>query len=143
MLKQEPNWQPLSRLPMLTAHIADGVAQAEEHLALLREGIEQPYRLDEATRARSVRAFTDTRSDLTDLFAPQGERWAAQNPGAMRRREVEAYQQLVARHLELVDQVLAAGEEMKAYTIEALIAKSDLEVGIEAVVRDLTSHRGE
>lgn len=139
MLKQEPNWQPLKMLPTLTAHIGEGIAQAEESLATLREGIEQPYRLDEALRLRSERAWTTTRNDLTELFIPQGERWAALDLGAMRRREVEAYQQLTTRHLDLVDQILAVNGELKQYTIEALMAKPDLEVGIEAVVRDLTT----
>jgi hypothetical protein len=44
----------------------------------------------------------------------------------------------VARELELVDEILALGEELKGSTIEALMAKSDLEIGIETVVRGLT-----
>ncbi len=35
-------------------------------------------------------------------------------------------------------EILALGEELKGSTIEALMAKSDLEVGIETVVRGLT-----
>ena len=31
----EPQWQPISRLPMLTAHIEQGVQLGEEHLATL------------------------------------------------------------------------------------------------------------
>jgi hypothetical protein len=139
MLSAEPNWQPISRLPQLTAIVEQGVTVAEEHLMSLREGIEQPYRLDDATVERSIRAFTDTRSDLIELFGPQGERWAAHDLGATRRKDVDRYRELVARDLELVDEILSTGEQLKAFTIEALMLKSDLEIGIEAVVRDLTN----
>ena len=138
MLEQEPNWQPVSRLAELTAHIEEGVALAGEHLATLGESREQPYRLDDATLERCVRAFRNTRADLVELFIPQGERWARLDLGATRRKDVDRYQALVARELELVDEILALGEELKGSTIEALMAKSDLEVGIESVVRGLT-----
>jgi hypothetical protein len=138
LLKQEPNWQPISRLPMIIEHMESGVALAEEALASLTEGVEQPYRLDDATVQRAIAAWTNTRLDLTELFGPQGERWAQLDLGATRRKDVARYREHVARELELVDQILAVAEQLKGLTIEALMAKSDLEVGIEAVVRDLT-----
>lgn len=138
MLKQEPNWQPISRLAELTEHMQAGVAAAEEHLATLGESVDDPYRIDDALLARSRKAFTETKSDLVELFGPQGERWAALDLGATRRKDVAAYRALVARELELTDQILALCEQLKNSTIEALLRTSDLEIGIEAIVRDLT-----
>jgi hypothetical protein len=138
MLQQEPNWQPISRLAELTEHMQAGVEMAEEQLALLGESVDQPYRIDDALLARAKKAFTTTKSDLVELFGPQGERWAALGLGATRRKDVAAYQALVARELELVEQILALCEELKDSTIEALMRKSDLDIGIEATVRDLT-----
>jgi hypothetical protein len=139
ILKQEPNWQPISRLAQFISIAEQGVALAEEQLASLRAGIDQPYRLDNATGERAIRAFTDTRADLVELFGPQGDRWAALDLGATRRKDVARFRELVAQELALVDQTLSAAEELKGYTIEALMKWSDLEIGIEAVVHDLTN----
>jgi hypothetical protein len=68
----EPSWQPLSALPMLTAHAAEGVRLAPEHLDNLREA--HPYRLDDASVARVISTWEVTRDDLDQLFAEQGRR---------------------------------------------------------------------
>jgi hypothetical protein len=129
----EPQWQPISRLPMLTAHIEQGVALAREHLATLQEARERPYLLDDATVARIARTFTQTRTDLTELYVEQGRRWQALDLGATRRKDVARYAELVDQELALVDQILALAEELKTGTIERTLAKSDLELGLEAL----------
>ena len=53
--------------------------------------------------------------------------------GATRRRDVERYVVLVAQELLLVEQILALAEELKSGTIERMLAKSDLELGLEAL----------
>ncbi len=68
----DPSWQPLSALPMLTVIAAEGVRLAREHLNNLREA--HPYRLDDAsvTRvistwvARVISTWEVTRDDLTN-----------------------------------------------------------------------------
>ncbi len=70
MLDDEPSWQPLSGLPMLTVHAAEGVRLAREHLDTLREA--RPYRLDDASVAHVIRTWEVTRDDLDQLFTEQG-----------------------------------------------------------------------
>ncbi|WP_157255093.1 hypothetical protein [Nonomuraea typhae] len=133
--RQEPNWQPLSMLATLTSHIESGIAMVRDQKATLEQGLAQPYRLDDATVTRAKKAFTQTAAD-NELFAEQGRRWAAE-PGlapAVRRR-VEHYQSLVTEMTTETTAVLAIVDQLAAVTIEALMAKSDLEVGIEALAR--------
>jgi hypothetical protein len=59
---EEPNWQPVSALPMMTARAAEGVRLAREHLELLRRA--HPYQLDDATASRVIATWQDTRDDL-------------------------------------------------------------------------------
>ena len=87
---------------------------------------------DDATVAGVVKTFTQTRTDL-ELYAEQGRRWQALELGATRRRDVERYVVLVAQELLLVEQILALAEELKSGTIERMLAKSDLELGLEAL----------
>lgn len=129
----EPQWQPISKLAFLTAHIEQGIALAREHLALLGEA-RGAYRLSNADVAAIIRTWTQTRTDLVELYVEQGRRWQALDLGATRRKDVDRYVALVAEELALVEQTLALAEELKAWTIEALLAKSDEQVGLEALL---------
>lgn len=128
----EPQWQPISRLPFMLDHAASGVGLAREHLELLEQA-RGAYRLNNADLARIVRTWTQTRTDLVELFAEQGRCWQALDLGATRRRDVERYVALVAEETELVERILALADELKAWTIEALMAKSDEQIGLEAL----------
>lgn len=131
----EPRWQPISQLPELTANIEQGIQLAAEHLATLQGAREHPYVLDDMTVARVTATFTQTRTDLVTLFAEQGRRWQALDLGATRRRDVDRFVDLVAAELDLVEQILTLAEELKAATTERMLAKSDLEIGLEALTR--------
>lgn len=133
MAHGEPQWQPISKLPVLTAHIEQGVSLAREHLALLGEA-RGAYRLSNTDVADVIKTWTQTRTDLVELHTEQGRRWQALDLGATRRKEVARYVDLVAQQLALVEQTLALADELKAWTIEALLAKSDEQVGLEALL---------
>lgn len=104
-------------------------------LGLLAPALAEPYRLDDATVARIVRVHFDQAADLV-LFQNQADRWNAM-PGldAAQRAAVAEYEAVIDELARLNAEVLAAAERLKPVTIEALLVKSDLEVGIEAVVR--------
>ena len=63
-------------------------------------------------------------------------RWKA-GPGltAAQRAEVAAYEKLLAELRELNSEVLAVAAELSHGTIETVLAKSDLELGAEALLR--------
>ena len=51
------------------------------------------------------------------------------------RAAVGEYEAAIGELRRLNAEVLAAAEQLKTVTIEALLAKSDLEIGIEALLR--------
>ena len=70
----EPQWQPISNPPFLAAYISHGVTLAREHLALLGEA-RGAYKLSNADVDAIIRAWTQTRTDLSELYTEQGRRW--------------------------------------------------------------------
>jgi hypothetical protein len=132
VLDDEPTWQPLTALPMLTAHAAEGVRLAREHLDTLRQAY--PYRLSDADVAGVIQTWTVTRDDLDQLFAEQGRRWQQQARGSRHQDDVDHYCALVAEERGLVEQILTLARKLQTVTIERLFAKSDLDVGLEAVL---------
>ena len=104
-------------------------------LGLLASALGEPYRLDDATVARIVRVHCDQAADLV-LFQNQADRWNAM-PGldVAQRAAVAGYEAAIGELARLNAEVLSAAERLRPVTIEALLAKSDLEVEIEAVAR--------
>jgi len=116
---------------MLTARVAEGVQLAREHLDLLREA--HRYQLDDATVTRVIQTWQVTCDDLDLLFAEQGRRWRQQTRGTRRQADVERYCALVDEERSLVEEILRLAGELQRVTIDRLLAKSDLEVGIETL----------
>lgn len=130
--QQEPTWQPVSMLAMLTDHVQEGVVMAREQLATLEKGRSKPYVLDDATVARVKQVFTQTAED-NELFAEQGRRWVAMDLSTEQRRDVERYAALVEQMQTETTAILALADELAQGTVETVLAKSDLELGIEAL----------
>ncbi len=134
---REQNWYPISKAGWFTQHIREGIEVTRHQMELLQPALAQPYRLDDATVARVIRVHQDQADDLT-LFQNQADRWNA-DPGLTpaQRAAVGEYEAAIGELRRLNAEVLAAAGQLKPVTIEALLAKSDLEIGIEALLRDL------
>jgi len=113
--------------------IDGGLASAQEFHGTLNESRGRPYSLDEATLARVRRVYGEQAEDV-ELYAEQLRRWQAGRLDGVQRREVERLSKLVQDWRREVAEVLKLADELKNQTIEALMRKSDLELGIEALL---------
>ncbi len=131
----EQNWYPIGKVGWFTQHIREGIEVTAGQLGMLRPALAQPGRLDDATVARIIRVHQDQASDLT-LFQNQADRWnAVPWLTAAQRAAVREYEAAIGELRRLNAEVLAAAEQLKPVTIESLFARSDLEAGIEALLR--------
>jgi hypothetical protein len=123
-----PHWHPIAALPLI-ARVIDGQLEAaeEQHGMLLQA---KPGSLDTATVERVVRVFTEE-VDLLGVNQEQLDRWRMEPLTAAQGQEVERLRQQVARNREVATAILALTEELKSMTIEAILGKSDLELGLE------------
>ncbi len=129
-----PNWQPLTALPLIASLIDGELADGQEHHATLLSVRDRPYVLDDATVERSIKLHTEQR-DFLGVFAEQLARWRNEYPLDAQRRELDRLEgQLECLRAVLTD-ILQLAEELKQGTIERVLAKSDLELGIEAMLR--------
>jgi hypothetical protein len=73
--------------------------------------------------------------DYRDLFAEQGRHWQAETtPATPTRHAIDAYAALVDAHRAALDDMLALTRQIQGHTIEKIMAKSHLELGIEALL---------
>ncbi len=134
---QEQNWYPVSRLGWFAGHIREGIAVTRHQLELLQPARSRPYLLDNATVARTIQVHQDQAADL-DLFQNQAGRWkASPDITGTQRAGVTAYEALIAELRQVNSEVLAVAAELAHGTIETVLAKSDLELGIEALMRGM------
>ena len=133
--EREQNWYPIGKVGWFTQHIREGIEVTAGQLRLLQAALVQPGRLDDATVARIIRVHQDQADDLM-LFQNQAGKWNAV-PGLTpaQRAAVGEYEAAIGELRRLNAEVLAAAEQLKPVTIEALLARSDLEAGIEALLR--------
>ncbi len=131
---QAPNWQPISALARVAAVIDGQLAAVEDQHRMLVTASGRPGSLDNATVERVVRVFGETAEGLW-LYDEQLRRWANRRLTGTQRIEVERLVAQVDVLRDVVSQVLSLATWLKAQTIETLLAKSDLQLGAEGLLR--------
>ena len=134
-----PNWQPLAALPLIASLIDGELADGQEHHASLLSVRDRPYVLDDATVERSLKLHTEQR-DFLWVFVEQLARWRHEQPTDAQCRELDRLEGQLERLRAVLTDILELAEELKQGTIERVLAKSDLELGIEALLR-MTNRR--
>jgi hypothetical protein len=130
----EPNWQPISMLATVASLIDGGLVDAREHYATLLKARPKPYVLDDATIAHTRRVNGEG-VEWCDVYDRQLERWSSERLTDAQRREV-ARLRGVAGELRLeLTRILELADELGEGTIERQLAKSDLELGLEQLLR--------
>lgn len=130
MWDEEPTWRPVTDVAMVTTTAVQGVEAAREFLDTIRPA--RPYQLDDVTVTRMLDTWNET-SEWCGVYTEQGRRWTVEAKGTRHEADVAHYCAIVAEERALVDEVLAIAHELKEKTTEALLAKSDFEVGLDAL----------
>ena len=129
-----PNWQPLTALSLIASLIDGELADGQEHHATLLSVRDRPYVLDDATVERTIKLHAEQR-DFLGVFAEQLARWRNEHPSDAQRRELDRLEGQLERLRKVLSDILALAEELQQGTIERVLAKSDLELGIAALLR--------
>jgi hypothetical protein len=130
--KGQPRWHPISAIGLIGSVIDQGLAAAEDQYRLLLEAKHRPRVLDDHTVERVFEVFGETHDDLW-VFDEQLVRWSKVPLTAGQRVEVDRLILQQRRMREVVEEILALADDLRATTIEAVLAKSDFDLGLEAV----------
>jgi hypothetical protein len=127
------NWQPISALPLIGSMIDGLLDEVDKQKANLQAGRAKPYVFDNYTIGRVIKVYSDQAEDLW-LYEGQLSRWKAQNLTPSQRQEVGRLAAQIPTIREQITAMLALAEELKGSTIESVLAKSDLELGLEVLL---------
>jgi hypothetical protein len=128
-----PQWQPIERLALIASHIDGMLESATEQYETLQLAKPKPFVLDDYTVGRVIEVFTTQQGDL-GLFDEQLRRWERGPLTNAQRREVERLADQMLRLHEVINAILRLAEQLKERTIEKVLAKSDVELGLETLL---------
>ncbi len=133
----EPRWQSVAAVGMLTSMVTEQLEHTRTQLTLMEQA--RPSRrdariLDDETVSETLRVYGQMADDYRDLFAEQARRWQRPDLTAPERVQVGAYAELVAQQRAALADLLALTREIAPHTIEKVMATSDAELGLQALL---------
>ena len=107
---------------------------APRRLAMLLKARPKPFVLDDATIARTKRVNGEG-LEWCDVYDRQLERWRSERLTGAQQREVARLQGVSGELRVELTRILELADELGQGTIERQLAKSDLELGVEHLLR--------
>jgi cell division septum initiation protein DivIVA len=126
-------WQPIGALPAIGSMIDEWLAEVKEQCATLDVCRSKPHVLDDDTLVRVTKVYSAQAGDIR-LFEEQLLRWKSESLTPEQGQELGRLEAQIATIGERIAAILALAEELKNGTIERVLEKSDLELGIEALL---------
>ena len=134
MPSSEPvNWQPINQMPLVTSMIDGALSDTRDHIQTLTKARVQPHVLDDATIDRIERVHGE-QLEFVDIYAEQIQRWRTEGPSAAQTRELDRLEEQNRRLRQVTTDVLALAHELRKGTIDRIMAMSDLELGLQALL---------
>lgn len=127
------NWQPINQMPLIASMIDGALSDTSDHIQTLTTARSRPHALDDATVDRIERVHTE-QLEFVDIYESQLRRWQAERPSAAQKRELDRLETQNRRLREVTMDVLAIAHELRKGTIDRVMAKSDLELGLAALL---------
>jgi hypothetical protein len=128
----QPNWQPISSLPLIATAIDGMLEGAREQYPALEQAKNRPGVLDDFTVERVVNVYTQQASDLW-LYQEQLRRWKEQKLTQAQHLEVTRLEGQLEQLRTQIDAILSLAKALKPMTIESLLGKSDLEIALDVL----------
>ena len=130
----QPQWQPISRLPVLAQSINGMLEVDVEQYQNLLQARSKPHVLDDFTVNRVKQVFSTQQKDFA-LFEEQLARWQSGSLTDEQRTEVMRLVDQMRKLRENNTKVLELADELSKGTIEKVMTKSDEELGLEMLLR--------
>ncbi|MGE6551930.1 hypothetical protein ACQKFK_23935 [Bacillus mycoides] len=134
-MENQPNWQPIQNLPIITNLIDGQSSDAKEQYINLLEVRNKPHVLDDATIQHTIRVYTE-QLEFVWIFEEQLSKWIKEERlTPIEQSEIERLQGQVQQLHHTLTDILALTEKLKEGTYEKVMKKSDLQLGIESLQR--------
>ncbi|TCO69481.1 hypothetical protein [Marinisporobacter balticus] len=129
--KLEPNWHPISMLPIIVDLIDNQFKDMKGQYENLLQVRSKPYVLDDATILRTIKAYTE-QLDFLWVFEKQIAKWQEESSlTCIQESELDRVENDLKQFRKTLVNLLDLTDELKEGTIEKVMAKSDIDLGLE------------
>jgi hypothetical protein len=132
-LPERVSWQPISQIPRVASMIDGALNDTADYIQTLTKARTRPHVLDDTTIDRVERVHSE-QLQFVDVYAEQLRRWRDEGPSAAQRRELDRLEEQNRRLRHVTTEVLALAAELRKGTIDRIMAMSDLELGLQALL---------
>jgi hypothetical protein len=133
---EQPNWQPISQLPLIAGLIDGGVEEAAAQREILTKARMRPHLLDDATLDRIDQVYGEQQQRL-GFCEEQLRRWWQDHHTPAEEREIGRLAEEIERLKPLLAEILALSAEIRTGTIDRILEISDAELGLKALLGQL------
>ena len=127
------NWQPISEMPLIASMIDGALDDTRDHIRTLTEARARPHVLDDATIDRVEQAHTE-QLEFLDIYAQQIGRWRTETLSTEQTRELDRMEEQNRQLRAVTEDVLALALVLRKGTIDRIMAMSDIEIGLQALL---------
>ena len=129
---QQPEWQPISALPLMTDLIDQSLGDARDMLGTVQEGLGKPHVFNDETVDRIIALYTET-LELSGVYEQQLQRWSAETPAPEALAEITRLLALLPELRHLCEAIIDMAGKIRTGTIDRIMEISDLELGLRAL----------
>ena len=130
---QTPNWQPISQLPLIAQMIDGELTDTQTQYQNLQVAKTRPHILDDETVRRLIEVY-GKRQEFFVIYAEQLALWKAEKLNATQDKEITRLLKQLEKLCEANAEILALVDKLKEGTIEKVLLKSDLQVGLDVLL---------
>jgi hypothetical protein len=129
-MPKQPQWQPISQIPLVSEMISGMFGEAQKMYKDLLLARPKPHVMDDATVARVIDVYTTQKDDLW-LYEGQLKHWQESKPTDRQEQDIQQMQSQLLQLREQINHILTLAEELQERTIERVLTKSDHELVLE------------
>lgn len=131
MNNQQPTWQPISTLPMILVMVDGQLEAATVQFNSLLQAEDKPYILDNFTVDRVLSVYKE-QLDFMWVFEKQLSKWLEEEQlTASEIGKINKTKDQLKELSKVIADILSLADKLKKGTIEKVLEKSDLEIGLE------------
>ncbi|QFT57087.1 hypothetical protein [Microbulbifer sp. THAF38] len=135
-MNEQPQWQPISMLPIIADMINDMLQASLEQLDSMRLAVLRPHVMDNATTFRVIKVYTE-QLKFHWVYEEQLSRWTIASSNDQQRKDINRLIEQAKRLREADEEILKLAHTIEPETIDKILATDEVELAGKMIGKDI------